>query len=110
MKMILAWSLALGAALCLMPAPTVASDTTQTTIAVPDMHCGGCAKKVTTELSKVAGVSKVETDLEAKTVKITPKAQGTMSPKSLWEAVENSGKKPTKLEGPNGTFTSKPTK
>ena len=110
MKMILAWSLALGAALFLMPASTVASDTTQTTISVPDMDCGGCAKKLSTALSKVAGVSKVEPDLEAKTIKVTSKAQSTISPKSLWEAVENSGKKPTKLEGPNGTFTSKPTK
>jgi Cu+-exporting ATPase len=103
-------SLALCAVICFAFNAAQASDAKETIISVPDMHCGGCAKKLSTEMSKVAGVLKVETDLEAKTIKVTPKAQGNMSPKSLWEAVENAGKKPTKLEGPNGSFTTKPTK
>lgn len=103
-------TLALCGLICLASNDVQASDAKQTTISVSDMHCGGCAKKLATAMSKVAGVSKAETDLEAKTVKITPKAQSTVSPKSLWEAVESAGKTPTKLEGPNGSFTTKPTK
>lgn len=103
-------TLALCAIICLASNVVQASDAKQTTISIPEMDCGGCAKKLSTALSKVAGVAKVEADLEAKTVKVTPKAQSTMSPKSLWEAVENAGKKPAKLEGPNGSFTTKPTK
>ena len=110
MKTILIWSLALGAAVCLFATPVVASDPASTTISVPDMHCAGCAKKLTAELTKVVGVSKVETDVEAKTIKVTPKGKNGVSPKSLWEAVETAGKTPNKLEGPDGSFSSKPKK
>ncbi len=96
--------------ICFASNAVQATDAKQTTISVPGMDCGGCAKKLATAVSKVTGVAKVETDVEAKTIKITPKSQSALSPKTLWEAVENSGKKPTKLEGPYGTFTSKPTK
>lgn len=35
-----------------------AADPAPTTITVPDMHCGGCAKKVAAKLLEVAGVAK----------------------------------------------------
>lgn len=110
MKTILIWSLAFGACLGLVASPAMASDPAPTTISVPDMHCAGCAKKLATELNKVVGVAKVETDVEAKTVKVTPKGKNGVSPKSLWEAVEAAGKTPNKLEGPDGSFSSKPKK
>ncbi len=110
MKAIFTWALAFGAALCLAATPVVASDPEPTTISVPDMHCASCAKKLTTELKKVSGVSKVEPDVKAKTVKVTPKTERSVSPKSLWEAIETAGKNPNKLDGPSGSFTSKPTK
>ncbi len=101
---------ALVASMCLLSQEIRASDAKATTILVPDMDCGGCAKKLAKELSKVAGVAKVEPDLEAKTIKVTPKANSTVSPKSLWEAVETAGKMPTKLDGPSGSFSEKPSK
>jgi len=79
-----------------------------TVISVPGMHCAGCAKKITDQLLLVPGVGTAEADLAAKTVKVTPKASPTPSPRGLWEAVEKGEKKPTRLEGPNGTFTAKP--
>lgn len=84
-----------------------AADPYVTTITA-DMHCEGCAKKVVTQLIAVPGVAKVEPDVETKTVKVTPKPNVVLSPRALWDAVDASKKKPIKLVGPSGTFTSRP--
>ena len=42
----------------------------QTTISVSGMTCGHCAQAVTTELSKIAGVSEVKVDVETGKVEI----------------------------------------
>lgn len=81
-----------------------------TTITVPELDCPTCAKKVAAKLSEVPGVGKVESSVEAKTFTITPKAGTSASPKAMWEAVEKGGFDPSKLVGPDGTFTAKPTK
>lgn len=96
--------------LCWGVLPVFASDPTSITISVPDMHCAGCAKKLTTELSKVPGVSKAEADVENKSVTLATKGKQAPSPKALWEAVEKAGKTPSKLISPQGTFTEKPSK
>jgi copper chaperone CopZ len=88
--------------------PLRAADPKPTVITISNMHCDGCAKKVTDQLVTVVGVAKAEADVAAKTVKIIPKANATVSPKALWEAVEKADKTPTKLQGPGGTFTEKP--
>jgi len=79
-----------------------------TTIAVGDLDCLGCAKKCAKHLYAVAGVAKVEANVEAKTITITPKPQTALSPLALWTAIEKGGKTPSKLNGPSGTFTAKP--
>lgn len=84
--------------------------TTKTTITLKVLDCESCAKKVATKLSEVRGVSDVKTDIKSKTAIVVPKGDATLSPLQLWEAVENAGKVPVKLEGPSGTFTSKPKK
>jgi len=86
----------------------LAADPNQTVITVEKMHCDGCAKKLATKVQAVAGVQKVEADVEAKTLTVTPKAQAVVSPKALWEAVEQGKDTPKKLTGPSGTFTRKP--
>lgn len=86
----------------------LAADPNQTVITVEKLDCKCCAKKLATKLQAVAGVQKVEADLETKTLTVTPKAQVVVSPKALWEAVEKGADTPKKLTGPNGTFTSKP--
>ena len=85
-----------------------AADPPATTITVPEMDCASCAKKVGGKVAEVTGVAKVEYDVQARTLKVTPKAGSTLSPKALWEAVEKGGKDPSKLEGPGGTHTKKP--
>lgn len=109
MEKILSRCCPLAVALLFLGAATAsAAEVKPTTIIVKEMHCGGCAKKVAKEVSALAGVAKVETDVEARTVKVTPKANTVLSPKALWEAVEKADKEPTKLLGPSGTFTAKP--
>lgn len=63
---------------------------------------------MTDALEKVAGVSSVKADNKAGTAVVMPKRGADLSPHALWEAVEKVGKQPTKLVGPKGTFTSKP--
>ncbi len=85
-----------------------AQNPTATTITVPDMHCMGCAKKMANQLYQVPGVAKVQANVEATTLTVTPKEQQAVSPRGLWEAIEKAGYRPRKLEGPSGTFTQKP--
>ena len=86
----------------------VAADPIPTKITVPDMDCAACAKKVGGKVAEVKGAAKVEYNVEARTVTVTPKAGEAVSPKAVWEAVVAAGQEPSKLEGPAGTFTSKP--
>jgi copper chaperone CopZ len=85
------------------PAPTAAI-----TITVPDMDCEVCAGKLVKKLTAVAGVAKVEADVKAQKLTVTPKDKETPSPKDLWEACAAAGYDPAKLEGPGGVFTEKP--
>ena len=79
-----------------------------TNILVPDMHCMGCAKKMATELHKVPGVGQVLVSVETTTMAVRAKDGQAASPRGLWEAIEKAGYRPTRLEGPSGTFTTKP--
>jgi hypothetical protein len=53
-------------------------------------------------------VAKAEADLKAKTITVTPKVGAVLSPKAVWEAIEQADEVPTKLTGPSGIFTKKP--
>jgi Cu+-exporting ATPase len=88
--------------------PSRANPPVQTTINIPDLDCGGCAKKVAAKLAEVAGVGAVKPDVEGKKVLVTPKQGQAPSPRALWEAVEKAGKTPKRLEGPTGTYSAKP--
>lgn len=86
------------------------ADLRATKLVVDDMTCAGCAKAVTKAVSAVAGVEAAAVDLKTKTLTVTPKAGTAPSPKGLWEAVEKAGYKPTRLDGPAGTFEKTPAK
>ena len=86
------------------------ASTTKTTITLKVLTCENCAKKVAAKLNEVPGVESVKTDVESKTAIVVPKGSATLSPLQLWEAIEKAGKEPVKLEGPSGTYTSKPKK
>jgi copper chaperone CopZ len=73
-------------------------------IYVDDMHCAGCAKKVSSRLFKVKGVVKVRTDVKADVAIVTPQAKKQIDVKAAWAACQKAGFQPTKLVGPQGTF------
>ena len=99
-------SLALFLALAMI-ATAHAAESTLTTITVGEM-CGGCVKAITAKLQPLADVAKVQCDIKTKRVYILPAQGRVLSPRVLWEAMDEIGKTPTKLAGPSGTFTSKP--
>ncbi len=95
------------AGLCLSQA-TGQTTAKTTVITIEDLDCPSCAKHVEKSVAKVAGVESVKTDVEKQIATVVPQAGKTPSAKAMWEAVEQAGFKPTKLEGPGGTFKSKP--
>jgi copper chaperone CopZ len=85
-----------------------AADPTATTIGIDNMHCQSCAKKIAAKLYAVPGVAAVQANVAARTTTVSPRPQQVLSPRVLWEAVEQAGYHPVRLEGPSGTFTAKP--
>ena len=85
-----------------------ASETPYTWVFVDDMHCSNCAKKIARKLYTVSGVVKVQANVAKNYAVVTPQAGTQLSPRALWEAVEQANFKPVKLQGPSGVFTSKP--
>jgi copper chaperone CopZ len=101
------FSLALAAVL-VTQASLQASQLPYTWVFVSDMHCGHCAKKISTKLEAVSGVAKVQCDVKKGFAVLTPKAGASLSPRAVWEAVEQVKFTPVKLQGPSGTYEAKP--
>ena len=80
------------------------------TIHVADMHCAGCCKKVSSKLYTIKNVIKVQTNLQKHLAIVVAKPGAKMSPRQLWEAIEQVKMKPTKLVMPNAkaVYTAKP--
>ncbi len=81
---------------------------TATIVTIQGEMCGGCVKKMQGTLAKVAGIASVEGSAAEKTMTIVPVSGTQLSPKAVWEAIEQAGKKPAKLVGPDGEFVMKP--
>jgi len=81
---------------------------TYTVIQVEKMHCEGCAERIGGKLQDVRGVKNVQYDVEKKLFWVHPQPGAKLAPKTLWEAVEKGSDRPLKLQGPSGTFTTKP--
>lgn len=79
-----------------------------TVVTIQGEMCGGCVKKMQGTLSKVSGIASVEGNATEKTMTIIPASGTKLSPKAIWEAIEQAGKKPAKLIGPDGEFVTKP--
>lgn len=79
-----------------------------TRVVLEDIHCMGCAKKISKHVTAVPGVAEMRVDLKAKAIWAMHRQGMTPSPKALWEAVEAADHKPTRMDTPAGTYTSKP--
>ena len=86
----------------------VAAEAPTITITVEGMHCPVCAKKITSKVMAVSGVSAAKAYVKVAQIVVTPKTPNGPSSRALWESVEKAGYTPTKLAGPGGTFTEKP--
>ncbi len=60
-----------------------------TTLSAPDIECGGCANAINKALGGLAGVSKVEVDIEAKRVTISHEA--VVSRETITAALDRAG-------------------
>ncbi len=80
---------------------------TATVITVGEM-CGGCVKMINGKFDNVKGIASVRCDIKTKSVTLTPANGYRLRPRVLWEMMDEIGKTPTKLAGPDGVFTSKP--
>jgi copper chaperone CopZ len=77
----------------------------ETAIYVGDMHCATCAKKISGKLFRVKGVMKVRTNVKQHVAIVTPQSKKLVDVKAAWKAVQSAGFEPTKLVGPEGSFT-----
>ena len=89
-------------------ATSFAADVPYTWIFVSDMHCGHCAKKIAAKLETLSGVEKVQISLKDDVAMLTPARGANLSPRVVWEAVEQIKFTPVKLHGPSGVYKSKP--
>ena len=81
---------------------------TPTVVTIPHIDDEGCIATATKALKEVEGVGEIKGDIAKKTVTIYPKPGAKLSPKAIWEALDKTEEKPSKLDGPSGLFTSKP--
>jgi copper chaperone CopZ len=81
-----------------------------TTIRVHNMHCDECAKKIARKLYAIPGVVEVRADVNNNIAYVVPQKDKSLSARSMWEAVEAAGFAVARLEGPQGTYTAKPTR
>ncbi|TWT46770.1 heavy-metal-associated domain-containing protein [Botrimarina hoheduenensis] len=66
-------------------------------IAIEDLHCGTCAKRVARKLYGLKGVQKVSWDLSADLVVVYQPASQPVSVLPLWAAVTAGGVKPAAI-------------
>jgi Cu+-exporting ATPase len=79
-----------------------------TKIELTELHCLGCARKIARKVNAVPGVAQMRADVKAKTLFVVHRPDVRPSPRALWEAVEQAGHTPTRMETPTGSYTSKP--
>jgi len=79
-----------------------------TTIHVHDMHCADCAKQIARKLYALPGVVEVRADVTKNIAYVVPQKDKSLSSRAMWEAVESAGFKVARLEGPQGSYTTKP--
>ena len=79
-----------------------------TRVVLEDLHCMGCAKKISKHVTAVPGVAEMRVDLKARTIWAMHRQGRTPSPKALWEAVEAADHRPTRMDTPADSYTAKP--
>lgn len=89
---------------------TAAERPSTAVVTIEGMHCSACAKAVAGKLKRVPNVADATVDVKSGLATVTAAKDREPSARSLWETVEAGGYRPTRIEGPSGIFTSKPTR
>ena len=76
-------------------------------IAVENLHCQGCAKKIAAQLYAVKGVTQVSVDMERETLFVEARPETQLSPWRLIDAVTHAKERPIAVNGPYGTLAIK---
>ena len=101
-------ALAMVVGLAAVAAAQAPAPAAYTRVVLDDIHCMGCAKKISKQVTAVPGVAEMRVDLKSKSIWAMHKPGMTPSPKALWEAVEEADHTPTRMDTPAGSLTSKP--
>lgn len=76
----------------------------ETVVFFEDLHCSGCAKKVTTRLFKLKGVKAVRTSVKYDVAVVTHQENKPFDHVAAWEALQEIKYQPARLQGPEGVF------
>src|SRR4051812_40342131 len=79
-----------------------------TKVTLTELHCMGCAKKISRKVTAVPGVAEMRVDLKAKTLFVIHKVGMTPSPRGLWDAIEQADHTPARMDTPSASYTAKP--
>jgi copper chaperone CopZ len=99
---------ALAALLVCVAALAAQSAPAYTRVTLEELHCAGCARRISEKVTAVPGVAEMRVDLEKKTIFAIHKPSMTPSPKALWNAIEQTDHTPIRMDTPTRTYTSKP--
>ena len=97
----------LSALAFVLPLPAAESPANTTIVTVSKL-CPTCGKKIVQKLEQLPQAAGASMNVEQQVIQVTAKAEQVLSPRIVWETVEEGGEQPIKLQGPNGTFTTKP--
>ncbi len=100
--------LGLSVSMLLLGEAAAAEVSSASVITIGGLHCEGCAKKVASKLEAVKAVASARVDVKLGRAVVTPVKDAAISPRALWEAVESSGYRPIRVDGPSGVFIQKP--
>lgn len=93
-----------------MPESVLAREPVRLTVVHVDEMCGGCVKKVNRRFDDDQKIGHVECDVDQKTVTFYPAKGQPFTARYIWVEMDEIGKTPLKLVGPEGTYESKPEK
>lgn len=94
---------------CVAVSPATADGPTQDpTIVTVKKLCPTCGKRILEKLSELPQVKAATMDLKERTFRVRCEPGSEVSPRAVWETIERGGEQPVRLDGPAGTFTTKP--
>ncbi|NOY40445.1 MAG: hypothetical protein GXP26_01225 [Planctomycetes bacterium] len=86
----------------LTPASATQAKQSVFTIAIDNLHCKGCAKKIAAQLYALKGVTKVSADMQKETLVVKTSPQAKVSPWRIINAVAQANERPLAVSGPHG--------